>query len=63
MENALACDQHMTVAQQRWAYVDRHPVGPVCGMPSSSWDFDAKRCFIDGLNDTTLALTLRAPAN
>jgi hypothetical protein len=52
MENGLACDEHMVTAQQ-WVYVDRHPVGPVCGMPGSTWDFDSKRCFVDGLNDET----------
>ncbi|WP_037649794.1 hypothetical protein [Streptomyces flavidovirens] len=44
MENGLACDQHMAEAQQRFAYFDRHPISPDCGMPNAHWFFELKRC-------------------
>ncbi|MFH9579114.1 hypothetical protein ACH4MO_14085 [Streptomyces globisporus] len=55
MENGLACDEHMAVAQQ-YAYLDRHQVGGDCSMPGSSWDFDRKRCFIDGCSSPESAV-------
>lgn len=47
LENGLACDEHMTYAQQ-FAYVDRHPVGVDCAMPGSTWYFEEKRCGYPG---------------
>lgn len=55
LENGLACEPHMDMIRQRWVYVDRHPVGPVCGMPGSTWLFDEKRCVIEGLDDQPAA--------
>lgn len=47
LENGLACDEHMTCAQQ-FAYVDRHPVGVDCSMPGVVWYFEEKRCGYPG---------------
>ncbi|NYV73127.1 hypothetical protein [Streptomyces sp. UH6] len=44
LENGFACREHMAVVQQRFVYIDRHPIGPDCGMPGARWDFDHKRC-------------------
>lgn len=45
--DALACDEHMTYAQQ-FAYADRHPVGADCSMPGSLWYIDENRCGYPG---------------
>lgn len=60
MENGLACDDHMTYAQ-RYAYLDRHKVGPDCSMPGSMWDFDEQRCIVTGTGTSEpAAIALRA---
>lgn len=48
IETGLACETHMPVAQ-KFAYLDRHDVGPDCDMPGASWDFDNKRCCVVGI--------------
>lgn len=54
LENGLACDQHMTCAQQ-YAYLDRHEVTPDCSIPGSMWDFDGRRCLVEGATDSDAA--------
>jgi hypothetical protein len=44
LDAGLACDPHMTVARERFVFVDSHHVGPDCAMPGAHWDFDSKRC-------------------
>jgi hypothetical protein len=43
---SITCDPHMTVVQQRWLYLDRHPLSPDCGMPGAVWLPD--RCQVPG---------------
>ncbi|WP_158070490.1 hypothetical protein [Streptomyces luteocolor] len=44
LDNSLTCDEHMTLIQQRWVYVDRHPVTADCTMPGAEWVFLNDRC-------------------
>lgn len=60
-ETGLACDEHMIYAQ-RYAYLDRHPVGADCSMPGSLWDFGGHRCLVEGTAGSESAgLALPAP--
>ena len=54
IENGLACDEHMTLAQQ-FVYLDRHRVGPDCAMPGSRWLFDEQRCVVPGSDGSCAA--------
>jgi hypothetical protein len=44
LDNSLTCDEHMALIQQRWMYVDRHPVTADCTMPGALWVFVNDRC-------------------
>lgn len=44
MENGLACDEHLAEARRRFAYYDRHPLGPACGQSGAAWFWEEKRC-------------------
>ncbi|MDV5145900.1 hypothetical protein R1T08_17210 [Streptomyces sp. SBC-4] len=34
---SLVCTQHLTVVQQEYVYVDRHPAEAACDMPGTGW--------------------------
>ncbi|MFF7851891.1 hypothetical protein ACFZDF_30530 [Streptomyces sp. NPDC007910] len=44
--NSLTCDEHMALAQRRWVYADRHPMGPDCTMPGALWEYTHRWCVI-----------------
>ena len=44
LDNSITCSEHMELIQQRWMYVDRHPVTGDCAMPGALWVFLNDRC-------------------
>ncbi|WP_329217250.1 hypothetical protein [Streptomyces microflavus] len=62
LDTGFACNEHMAVALARFAFLDRHPIGPDCGMPNVLWDFEGKRCFYPReMNELTASEALVAP--
>lgn len=43
---SISCNEHMTVTEGRWMYLDRHQLSPDCGMPGARWMPD--RCEVPG---------------
>lgn len=46
------CTTHMDQVKALFAYHDRHPVGPNCGMPGTWWSPAEQRCGIPATEPT-----------
>ncbi|MEU1497274.1 hypothetical protein [Streptomyces sp. NPDC005732] len=44
LDNSITCIEHMELIQQRWMYIDRHPITSDCAMPGAQWIFLNDRC-------------------